>query len=410
MHIKMPDAVSMIINKLLGAGYEAYSVGGCVRDALLSRTPYDWDITTSATPDQIKRIFPRTVDTGIKHGTVTVLVRSESFEVTTYRIDGKYKDGRHPESVSFTASLTEDLLRRDFTINAMAYNDESGLVDPYGGEEDLASGTIRCVGDPIARFGEDALRMLRAIRFAACLSFVIEENTMSAIKRLAPSIKVVSSERICAELNKLLISDHPELISLLYDTGLANTIMPRLVPLFESGTAGKLLSSLSGSVPDKTVRWSVLTHFTGGAHEIMRGLRFDNKTTDSVCLLTTHSSESYNDISRSDLKKTMAKLGTELLPAWFDFLDALYGKGFSTSLRKTSNDIMEAKECFLMSSLALSGKDILSLGCPKGIAVGEVLSALLDRVTEDPSLNTPDRLTPIAGELIGNINKNQQSE
>ena len=153
MHIDMPDAVSMIIKKLINAGFEAYSVGGCVRDALLSRTPCDWDITTSATPDRIKSIFNRTVDTGIKHGTVTVLVRSESFEVTTYRIDGKYLDGRHPESVSFTRSLTEDLLRRDFTINAMAYNDDSGLVDPYGGEKDLAARIIRCVGDPVARFG-----------------------------------------------------------------------------------------------------------------------------------------------------------------------------------------------------------------------------------------------------------------
>ena len=402
----MPDAVSMIIHRLQDAGFEAYSVGGCVRDALLSRTPYDWDITTSATPDRIKKIFNRTVDTGIKHGTVTVLVRSESFEVTTYRIDGKYSDGRHPESVSFTRSLSEDLLRRDFTINAMAYNDEKGLVDPYGGVEDLASGLIRCVGDPLARFGEDALRMLRAIRFAACLSFGIEEATLDAIRRLAPSIEVVSAERICAELGKLLTSNHPELISLLYETGLAGFVMPRLVPLFENGDSEKLLSSLSHSSPDKIVRWSVLTHFTGGAKEIMRALRFDNKTTDSVCLLTSHADASYKDISRTELKKVMAVLGKELLPAWFDFLDALFGDSFSTALRGTSGDILEKRECFLLSELAVTGKDILAMGCPKGVTVGHVLNELLDRVIRDPSLNTFEKLTPVAEELIGAITNN----
>ena len=407
MKIKMPEAVSMIIHRLQAAGFEAYSVGGCVRDALLSRSPCDWDVTTSATPDQIKSIFSRTVDTGIKHGTVTVLVHSDSFEVTTYRIDGKYLDGRHPESVSFTRSLTEDLLRRDFTINAMAYNDESGLVDPYGGEKDLAAGIIRCVGDPMARFGEDALRMLRAIRFAASLSFKIEGATMTAISTLSPSISVVSPERICAELNKLLTSDHPELIRLLYDTGLAKAVMPRLATLFERGIEDDLLSSLSRSTPDRVVRWSVLTHFTGAAAEIMHGLRFDNKTTESVCLLTSHSDASYKDISRTGLKKVMAVLGTPILPSWFDFLDALYGEGFSQQLRETSDDILEKCECFLISDLALSGKDILEMGCPKGVVVGKILGKLLDIVTEDPHKNTTEHLTCIAHELIGGIGADQ---
>ncbi len=403
MHIDMPDAVSMIIKKLLNAGFEAYSVGGCVRDALLSRTPCDWDITTSATPDRIKSIFKRTVDTGIKHGTVTVLVRSESFEVTTYRIDGKYLDGRHPESVSFTRSLTEDLLRRDFTINAMAYNDDSGLVDPYGGEKDLAARIIRCVGDPVARFGEDALRMLRAIRFSACLSFDIEEATFSAIKELAPSIKVVSPERICVELGKLLLSDHPEFIGLIYETGLAGYIMPRLIPLFKDGTSNKLAKALVRSTADKVVRWAVLTYYTGGAREIMRGLRFDNKTTDSVCLLTSNSDENLKDISRSSLKKLMAALGTELLPAWFDFLDAVHGEGFSATLRKMSQDVLGSHECFLIADLAITGKDVLALGCPKGILVGKVLSELLGLVIETPGLNTKEQLIPLASSLVDSL-------
>ena len=403
MRINMPDAVSMIINKLTGAGFEAYSVGGCVRDALLSRTPYDWDITTSATPDQIKRIFNRTVDTGIKHGTVTVLVRSESFEVTTYRIDGKYLDGRHPECVSFTRSLKEDLLRRDFTINAMAYNYENGLVDPYGGERDLAAHLIRCVGDPLARFGEDALRMLRAIRFAACLSFEIEEATMSAIRRLAPSISQVSPERICAELCKLLTGDNPGHIRLLYDTGLSDVIMPELSVLFAKKDPQKLLSSLSSSVSDKVVRWAVLTHYTGGAREIMRGLRFDNKTTDNVCLLTSHCDASCRDLSGPGLKKIMARLGVELLPAWFAFLDAIHGKGFSDVIAGNAKTILDRRECFLMRDLSITGKDVLMLGCPGGIAVGNILEELLNRVMDSPGLNTKEALIPIAKELIGDL-------
>ena len=403
MRIKMPEAVSMIINRLLDAGFEAYSVGGCVRDALLSRVPYDWDITTSATPDKVKSIFHRTVDTGIKHGTVTVLVRSESFEVTTYRVDGKYLDGRHPESVSFTRSLTEDLLRRDFTINAMAYNDESGLVDPYGGEQDLTARIIRCVGDPMARFGEDALRMLRAIRFAACLSFTIEDATMAAIKELAASISAVSAERICAELCKLLTSDRPELISLLYDTGLSEYVMPGLDRVFESPRKDDMLAALSRSGSDKVVRWAILTHFTGSAREIMRSLKFDNKTTDGVCLLTSRSDVSYRDISRSDLKKNMAVLGTELLPAWFDFLDALHGEGFSEGLRATSADILTKGECFRMSELDITGKDVLALGCPGGIVVGKVLGEILEKVIDDPSLNEREKLLPLAWEIIGSL-------
>ena len=180
MRIQLPEKVTKIIAMLEAAGFEAYAVGGCVRDSILGRKPDDWDITTSAKPDQIKRLFPRTVDTGIKHGTVTVLLEREGFEVTTYRIDGAYEDGRHPSEVSFTANLREDLRRRDFTINAMAYNEKDGLMDLYGGIADLEAGVIRCVGKAEERFNEDALRMLRAVRFSAQLGFRIEEETGAA--------------------------------------------------------------------------------------------------------------------------------------------------------------------------------------------------------------------------------------
>lgn len=181
MRIRLPNKVNRIIEMLTAAGYEAYAVGGCVRDSVLGRTPNDWDITTSAKPEETKSLFARTIDTGIKHGTVTVMLDKEGFEVTTYRIDGDYEDGRHPKEVTFTASLEEDLKRRDFTINAMAYNEQSGLIDIFGGMEDIEQGVIRCVGNAEDRFTEDALRMLRAVRFSAQLGYQIETDTQWAI-------------------------------------------------------------------------------------------------------------------------------------------------------------------------------------------------------------------------------------
>ncbi len=187
--IQLPEKVNTIIGTLMEHGYEAYAVGGCVRDSILGREPEDWDITTSATPEQTKALFEKTFDTGIEHGTVTVLLDKDSFEVTTYRIDGKYEDSRHPSEVTFTRSLKEDLMRRDFTINAMAYNEKDGLVDIFGGQEDLAEGVIRCVGYAAARFSEDALRILRGVRFAAQLGFCIEEITRQGMRKLAPTLR-----------------------------------------------------------------------------------------------------------------------------------------------------------------------------------------------------------------------------
>ena len=223
MEIRIPAPAEEIINKLNEHGYEAYVVGGCVRDMLLGREPGDWDITTSALPEQVKEVFRRTVDTGIQHGTVTVMMGKEGYEVTTYRIDGEYSDGRHPNSVEFTPDLVEDLKRRDFTINAMAYNSHTGFVDKFGGVEDLQKGIIRCVGEPMDRFTEDALRILRAIRFSAQLGFSIEERTYEAIKVIAPNMVHVSKERIQVELTKLLLSSHPDYISLVYETCLLYT-------------------------------------------------------------------------------------------------------------------------------------------------------------------------------------------
>lgn len=224
--IILPEKVSAIIRRLQSAGYEAYAVGGCVRDSLLNRVPVDWDITTSARPAEVKALFEHTVDTGIAHGTVTVLIDREGFEVTTYRIDGDYEDSRHPKQVEFTPLLSLDLSRRDFTINAMAYNNEAGIVDLFGGIQDLKNRVIRCVGDPDSRFGEDALRIMRAVRFCAQLGFEIEPTTLSAVASHAFELSRISAERIRVELTKLLLSDHPELLLTASKTGLTAVFLP----------------------------------------------------------------------------------------------------------------------------------------------------------------------------------------
>ena len=226
MKIELPKKVLFIINNLQLAGYDAFAVGGCVRDSILARKPQDWDITTSAKPEAIKEIFRRTVDTGIEHGTVTVMIGKDSYEVTTYRIDGAYEDSRHPKEVRFTNCLEEDLRRRDFTINAMAYNDDVRLVDVFGGMQDLNHHLIRCVGDPRERFSEDALRILRAVRFSAQLDFPIEPDTAKAVKELAPNLKNISAERIQTELVKLLTSPHPERIQDACELGITKVVLP----------------------------------------------------------------------------------------------------------------------------------------------------------------------------------------
>lgn len=228
MNIKLPEAVREIIGCLENAGHEAYAVGGCVRDTLLGRKPEDWDITTSAKPPEIKQFFKRTIDTGIQHGTVTVLINHVGYEVTTYRIDGEYEDNRHPKQVEFTGNLTEDLQRRDFTINAMAYNERTGLVDAFDGVGDLTRGVIRCVGNPGMRFDEDALRMLRAVRFSGQLGFSIDGQTREAIIERAHHLKKISAERIRVELTKLLVSGGAGQLHEAVTTGMTAYFLPEL--------------------------------------------------------------------------------------------------------------------------------------------------------------------------------------
>ena len=233
MKIILPEGVSYIIHRLEEKGYEAYAVGGCIRDTILGRSPEDWDITTSAKPQEIKKCFKRTVDTGIKHGTVTVMLNHTGYEVTTYRIDGEYEDGRHPKDVEFTGNLFLDLERRDFTINAMAYNEKAGLIDKFGGMQDIRDKTIRCVGDAGKRFEEDALRMLRAVRFSGQLGFRIEDETRNAIVKRVEKLSLISAERIRAELSKLIISKNSGQIYEIYNTGMSSVFLPELDAMME---------------------------------------------------------------------------------------------------------------------------------------------------------------------------------
>ena len=325
MRMKLPEHVNRIIHRLQKEGYDAYAVGGCVRDTLLGREPKDWDITTSARPEIVKSLFSHTIDTGIQHGTVTVMLDHVGYEVTTYRIDGEYEDSRHPKEVIFTGNLVEDLKRRDFTINAMAYNDESGLVDAFEGEQDLKKGIIRCVGNPHDRFGEDALRMLRAVRFAAQLGFSIEERTKVAVADLAPTLAKVSAERIQMELVKLLTSANPQEMREVYELGLSRVFLPEFDRMMETPQHNKhhmytvgehTIHALEAISEDKVLRLAILLHdvakplcittdeegqdhFKGHpqegakmAKEILRRLKFDNDTINHVCLFVRYHDDS----------------------------------------------------------------------------------------------------------------------
>ena len=353
VRIEVPRKARFIVNTIMAAGYEAYVVGGCVRDSILGRTPQDWDITTSATPQQVKALFPRTLDTGLQHGTVTVMQDKEGFEVTTYRIDGEYEDNRHPREVIFTPNLEEDLKRRDFTINAMAYNEEIGLVDLFGGMRDLQEGIIRCVGNAEERFAEDALRMLRAIRFSAQLGYSIEEKTRAAIRLMAPTLSRISAERIQVELVKMMVSDHPDYLREAYALGVTKVFLPEFDACMETGqhnphhrySVGEhILHSCLEVGPDKVLRLTMLlhdiakpgtltvdkkgiSHFYGHAEvgrrmaeKILRRLKFDNHTTQTVCTLVKyhdHDTGVKEEPTLQSARRFMNKIGAEYCPALF---------------------------------------------------------------------------------------------
>lgn len=442
MRIRLPQAVQKIINTLTDAGFEAFVVGGCVRDTLLGRLPEDWDITTSAPPLQVKRLFDRTVDTGLKHGTVTVLLEGTGYEVTTYRIDGEYSDARHPREVTFTSDLREDLRRRDFTINAMAYNEQRGLVDAFEGRDDLEKGRIRCVGDPVERFSEDALRMLRAVRFAAQLDFEIEERTAEAIRQLAPTIAKVSAERIQAELVKLLLSPHPQKLRIAWQLGLTGVFLPEFDRMMEQSqntphhccSVGEhTLRSVAYARSDRILRLTMLLHdvakplcvHTDGegrdhfhghpeagaelAGQILRRLRFDNETTRLVCaLIRWH--DDRPEPSMRNIRRALNRIGPEVYPLLLEVKEAdimAQSEYRRQEKREKLMDyrllykrILEEKQCVTRAGLAVNGADLIrELDLDQGKAVGQLLDALLEQVIDHPEDNSRERLLELARDL-----------
>ncbi len=382
MQIQIPRQVDYIIGKLKRHSYEAYAVGGCVRDTLLGRTPGDWDITTSARPAQVKALFRRTIDTGIQHGTVTVLVDHVGYEVTTYRIDGEYEDGRHPKQVQFTSDLLEDLRRRDFTINAMAYSPESGIVDAFDGAGDLERRVIRCVGDPTERFTEDALRILRAIRFSAQLDFTIDPATREAIRMIAPNLAKVSKERIQAELTKTLLSDHPEKIKEVYETGISEYISPAFARIpWEKIRIPAELPAI------KYLRWAAFLRLVPAedAVRVLKDLKMDNETITHVRTLTSWSGKPMeeNEIS---VRRAMSQMAPQIWDALIELNQ--YGE----NIRSLTAQIRERGDCLTLRQLAVTGQDLIAAGIKPGREIGEILSKMLDAVLEEPSRNQKDIL------------------
>ncbi len=387
----IPKEVQSIINDIEGYGHEAYIVGGCVRDMLLGKEPKDWDITTNATPDRIKAFFKRTVDTGIKHGTVTVIMGKNTYEVTTYRLDGKYSDGRHPDKVEFSSLLEEDLKRRDFTINAMAFSHKRGLVDLFNGVSDLKNARITCVGSPKERFDEDALRMLRAVRFAARLGFCIDEKTAKAIEELAPNLLKVSKERVWTELLGTLCSDNPEKVKLLFDYGIAEFISES----FAYVSIGEDIVKLKLLPMKKSLRLAFLLHKTerDKALSVLKELKSDNDTFTRVRILLDFLAQ---DISkdRYEIKKLLRRMGSD------NFDDLLRLKAVINSdevkrLKEISDvkeDIILKAEAFEIAHLDITGNDLISAGIEKGPKIGESLEYLLDKLMRGEVQNTKKEL------------------
>ncbi|MBQ9614570.1 MAG: CCA tRNA nucleotidyltransferase [Lachnospiraceae bacterium] len=434
MKIRMPEGAAKILEELRRAGYEAYVVGGCVRDSILGRDPQDWDITTSALPEQVKAVFRRTVDTGIKHGTVTVLLGGSQYEVTTYRIDGDYKDGRHPENVSFVRELSEDLRRRDFTINAMAYSEETGLVDLFEGIRDIQERRIRAVGDPAERFSEDALRIMRAVRFSAQLGYEIDPATCDAIRRQADGLRRISAERIRVELDKLLTSEHPEALRTAYELGILKEFLPELVTCMDCGqnnphhcyTVGEhIIHAVCAADNDRILRLAMLLHDIGKplckttdedgtdhfhghaalsariADQILRRLKYDNDTRGKVVRLVEYHGMDM-EYTPESVRRGIVKVGVELFPLLMKVkqADGAAQSSYRADEKREQTlrwmalytEILERGDPLQLSDLAVKGKDLIAAGMKPSAGLGAVLEEMLDDVLAAPEHNTKEYL------------------
>lgn len=412
VRIALPKDVKHIIDVLMENGYEAYAVGGCVRDSILGRVPGDWDITTSALPMQVKGLFRRTVDTGIQHGTVTVMLGRNGYEVTTYRIDGKYEDSRHPESVEFTPKLEEDLKRRDFTINAMAYNDEHGIVDIFDGVGDLHRKIIRCVGNAHDRFDEDALRILRAVRFSAQLGFGIEENTARAAKELAVNLKKISSERIHTEFNKMLKSAHPDYFSVADAIGIMEIVLPEyhVMSAEDKAFVGALAKECACQLPE---RYAAMLFMSGGyseedpadtAKRVLKRLKLDNDTINTASMLLRFGMLEITD-DEPRIRHIIYETGDKNILRILDFRTA-YEKCIGNDIADVRrmydicNMIFERGDCVSLKNLAITGKELIAMGVPAGRQMGEILNSLLMLVLDNPQLNDREQLSKEALKIL----------
>ncbi|MBR6915454.1 MAG: polynucleotide adenylyltransferase [Clostridia bacterium] len=397
MKIAAPSFVKKVTDALRAAGYSAYLVGGCVRDHLLGETPHDYDVATNAVPEQMKEAFSdlRTVETGIEHGTLTVISDGEPVEVTTFRIDGEYTDGRHPDGVKFTDGIEPDLSRRDFTVNAMAYSDEDGLIDLFGGEEHLKRKLIVCVGEPDERFGEDGLRVLRALRFASRLDFTVEEKTAESVRRSVPLLLRVSAERIYSELTRLLegqgaariMREFPGVIGAVTD-----------VP--EDAVAGAA-DKTDGVARDHITRLALTFagagRDRGGAAERMRKLKTSRADREDVIAALCLSAEPLPD-SHPEMRRLLGRAGADAVRRAAD-IRAARGDGKAKGAVRLADGIIARGDPVKVSDLAVKGGDIRSVLPAEGKEIGEILEKLLFLVTEEKVKNDRDELLAAAKEI-----------
>ena len=440
LKIEIPSGANEIIHSLQNNGYEAFLVGGCVRDSILGRPIHDYDITTSATPDEMMEIFKdkRIIETGLQHGTITIVIDGEPYEVTTYRIDGNYSDSRRPDKVTFTKSLKEDLKRRDFTINAMAYNDEAGLIDPFNGMEDIEHYKIRCVGRAEDRFSEDALRILRAIRFASQLGFVVEPDTDWNISKMYKNLEVISIERINSEFCKIAASSDFCVQMVLYHE-VFSLFIPEIKDMFgfQQNNPYHMYDVWNHTVhaieycesDDLVTRLAVFFHDIGKPHcyqdgedgvrhfkghgkvsadmtdKIMKRLRFDNDTREKVVELVYYHDATF-EVGKKYIKRWLNKIGEEqfrrLLNVRRADIKAQADMAQETRLQKIDNieyileEVLQDDECFSLKDLAVNGKDLITIGYKPGKEIGEVLNNLLDLVISGEYKNEKEKLLEIA--------------
>ena len=438
----MPKNVDTAINLLQSAGFEAYAVGGCVRDSLLGKTPNDWDITTSAKPEDMKSVFAdfHCIDTGIKHGTVTVVIVGEPLEITTFRLDGEYEDNRHPKSVTFTSDLGADLGRRDFTVNAMAYSKMTGTVDLFGGQNDLKNKIIRCVGDPDRRFNEDALRILRALRFASALDFEIEEKTAQSLLKNCALLGNISEERIAKELLKLVCGKGAKRILTDFAPVLFE-ILPELQPMYKNSHDNPhhcydiyehTLIAVESIDPEPTLRFAMLLHDCGKpavkkfdengvAHfyghqrisaeisaQILARLKVSNKFRDEILFLVSNHDrwELYENTEK--MPRYLSKFGLDGVLKLLKVMRAdvlaqspeyRYRLDQIADAEETAKNLAAQKPCLSLSELQINGRTLMDIGIPQGRKLGAVLAQLLDEVIDGVTKNTQEALTTRAREI-----------